>query len=278
VAIPHIKRLDVDALPAESVFGGLAYRKYLYNDEEAGVHFSMNLADRPPPDSKARSYVNYHVSAEEVFYLAGRMLLYDDYYVRYCYRKGCYLYRPGGWVHGPIERLEHCELLEWSEGPLEMTHGEFDDLGMNPLENNVAKALGNRGLIKCLDSDALPWTPGSEFLKEHKWYLGDIDESKIGFKMLSKDRVSGAASVVVKLEPGFRIPTPGYANVIEEAFVVDGEMTISGERFGRHFFYRRPAGIVSGTLETSGGCELFMRVWGPLERRESEASTIDKMV
>jgi hypothetical protein len=275
MAIEHIKRLDVEKQPWKEELGGLVYRKYLYNDEATGVHFSYNKSD---PVAKGRSVVNFHDAGEEVFYIDGDMLLYDDYYVRYHYKKGCYLYRPGGWVHGPLEFLRTSIRLERSEGLLELKKAQFVDLGRNPSESNLNKALDGRGLIKCLDSESLPWIPGDTFLKDQAWVLGGADPTKISFKVLSMDRYSKAATVIAKLHPGFVIPKPGYCDVTEDAFVLEGEMKVDGEVFGRHFFYYRPKGVVSGRVESAAGCELYMRVGGPLQRHESEAAKIDKTV
>ena len=183
---------------------------------------------------------------------------------------------PWGWVHGPLEFLRPSIRLERSEGLLELKKTEFVDLGRNRNESNLNKALDGRGIIKCLDSESLPWIPGDEFLREHSWDLSGADPTKIGFKVLSMDRHSRAATVIAKLHPGFVIPKPGYCDVTEEAFVLEGEMKVNGEVFGRHFFYYRPRGIVSGKMESAGGCELYMRIGGPLKRHESDESKIDR--
>ena len=77
-------------------------------------------------------------------------------------------------------------------------------------------------------------------------------------KHLHLDRARGTRSLLLRLEPGARLPPHGHVSD-EECLVLEGEMIIAGVRFGPGDYHLAPAGIVHGELSSRTGGLIFIR-------------------
>ena len=77
------------------------------------------------------------------------------------------------------------------------------------------------------------------------------------YKMLSLDTDSGACSMTVQLDSGYRQP-PGFSWAERELMIIEGELRV-GDRQCRkgHYFYI-PPGYAMPEIATTGGCLLLM--------------------
>jgi quercetin dioxygenase-like cupin family protein len=118
---PHVQFLTVDEAPWEERGEGpnRSRRTVLSRNPETGA--TTTLIEFPP-GWRGRAGAHYHSRSEEVFVLSGDVALDDEP----IYREGCYLYRPGGIMHGPKERSEGgCRMLIFAdEGPLDFNYAK----------------------------------------------------------------------------------------------------------------------------------------------------------
>jgi anti-sigma factor ChrR (cupin superfamily) len=77
-------------------------------------------------------------------------------------------------------------------------------------------------------------------------------------KPLHLDRARGTRSLLLRLEPGAKLPSHNHVSD-EECLVLEGEMIIAGVRFGPGDYHLAPAGIVHGELSSRTGGLVFIR-------------------
>ena len=76
------------------------------------------------------------------------------------------------------------------------------------------------------------------------------------YRMLSVDGDSGACSLKVRYEPGFRLPG-GLSYAEMELFVLSGAIEVGGEHHGPGSYFFVPAGVVLPALSAPRGAQLL---------------------
>jgi len=77
------------------------------------------------------------------------------------------------------------------------------------------------------------------------------------YKMLSLDPDSGACSMTVMYEPGYRQP-PGMSYTEYELFIMTGSITVGDKVYGPGSYFMVPAGITIGALSSPRGATGLM--------------------
>ncbi len=109
-----------------------------------------------------------------------------------------------------------------------------------------------RAAVHSLTPESLPWEP-----------LGSLTR-----KLLSKDPVTGAETNLVRIPAGWRGSGKAhYHHCYEEAFVMDGDVTLTGrEDLVDGSYLYRPAGIVHGHRESArDGCRVLIKLGKTLD-------------
>jgi hypothetical protein len=169
----------------------------------------------------------YHPVFEEAFLIEGAIKAFEDSpFVPNIYKKGYYFYRPPGWVHDS-EILQETLILRMTDGHDARPSTDWLNIGRNLLLP-MDRAVEPRGYLRCLNSNDLPWAGAYEFLSTHGWDLDltFVPKQKWWFKLLSKDRNSGAASLLIRMDERFILPAPGSYSATQEMFVLAGELLI----------------------------------------------------
>ena len=103
-----------------------------------------------------------------------------------------------------------------------------------------------------------PWI---EFIQSQQ--LEWIDDDLNGFvpgaavKRLSVDPDTGAASLLLRLPPGFRGPGGACATIIE-LLVLDGSLSINGHEFSAYGYGRWPLGLDGSGWQSEGGATMLL--------------------
>jgi hypothetical protein len=89
-----------------------------------------------------------------------------------------------------------------------------------------------RSHIEYLQSQSLPWQPSP-------WpHLGGCHT-----KVLSRDPIDGAVSLLVRFPAGWQTASPGYLSATEEMFVLEGALDVNGRRWDQDCYAWFPAGF-----------------------------------
>ena len=238
-------------------------------------------------------FVAYHEFTEEAFFLKGDCQILTDYGVSYFYKTGSYIWRPPGWVHDGHHH-ERWTILLYTYGSEYLgkegwnTGEGFVDLsltGQNVLhQDDFETANSPRGYIKALHSGDQRWEPADVYLKNQGWDFGPGNTEKLWFKTLSKDRYTGATTYLMKIDPGpdgapLRQPGARYSSVAEEAYVIDGTLSIEGEGlYEENHYFSRHAGFVHGEVFSDTGALVFCKADGPINRTEVSADRVGQTV
>jgi quercetin dioxygenase-like cupin family protein len=105
------------------------------------------------------------------------------------------------------------------------------------------------------DSTSLEW--------QIPWVKGPAPGLRL--KLLWRDEQSGAYSRLLSVDPGWREPRLEHHDCSEEAFVLEGDMTMGSlgtMRPGAYFW--RPPGIKHGPMHSSSGALILIRTDGAL--------------
>lgn len=101
---------------------------------------------------------------------------------------------------------------------------------------------------------ARPWI---EFVQSQNlpWRRDDLSGARPGveIKTLSLDGDTGAASLLVRYNPGWRLPASGMLSVDEEFLVLDGSFTIGDQLYREKSYAHLPAGYVRGPMSSETG-------------------------
>lgn len=134
-----------------------------------------------------------------------------------------------------------------------------------------------------VDSNALPWENGLEYLKTlapaFRDNLGPADQVEQNFakywqKNLYLDRATTRRLDLVRLEPGYRDLTHCCHDSVEEAFFLGGEAHIDGEGvFGAADYFWRPPGWIHHAASPAG-VEIILG----FEGRSNESGPVSRMV
>ena len=77
------------------------------------------------------------------------------------------------------------------------------------------------------------------------------------FKMLSRDPIDGACSVLMRYPPGWSREGPEHISADAEFFVLDGSLEMDGLRYCSDHSAFLPAGWTRQTMRSPGGCVLL---------------------
>jgi len=99
-----------------------------------------------------------------------------------------------------------------------------------------------RSHIEYLQSQSLPWQPSP-------WpHLAGCHT-----KVLSRDPIDGAVSLLVRFPAGWESPAPGRLAATEEMFVLEGALDVNGRRWGQDCFAWFPAGLAHASRAAPDG-------------------------
>ena len=99
-----------------------------------------------------------------------------------------------------------------------------------------------RAHVEYLQSQSLPWQPSP-------WpHLAGCHT-----KVLSRDPVDGAASVLVRFPAGWQHSAPGHLSSAEELFVLEGALDVNGRRWGQDCYAWFPPGFEHSSLSAPEG-------------------------
>ena len=223
----------------------------------------------------------YHPIFEEAFLFEGEIKAFEDSPdVPNIYKRHYYFYRPPGWIHdSEIAATKETLILRMTDGHDARVSVDWDRIGRNALLPGEG-AVEPRGYIRCLNTDDLPWIAAYEFIATHRWEfdLTYVPKDRLWFRLLSKDPQSGAATVVMRMDEGFLIPTAGYYTVTQELIVMDGELAIGDRRLGIGSYTYRPAGVVEGPVEAVRDSVVFCRYGEKVRRVETPLQDVDKQM
>ena len=104
-----------------------------------------------------------------------------------------------------------------------------------------------RPFIEFIQSQQLPWL--------EKSYLSDI-RGEVLTRELSIDSDTGACSLLIKYPTKYQQNSKGYLSADEEFFVLDGEICVDGERYGRYNYGHFPKGLHTNSITSSGAVVL----------------------
>ncbi len=238
---PQIPYLAADALPWEEILNTGAQRKLLSVDPETG---SETAFVRLPPDWRGPAGAHYHSGFEEALILSGDCDLNgNDLLVA-----GSYLYRPGGIVHGWVDHSPSgadiiikmgraTDLV--SVGEPEYPH-EYDYEG-----KRVPDGRPHIVHLRTADQPFEPWNGGHPGAQQ---------------KLLSRDRETGAATLLLNLDAGFSGQLELAAHTTWEWVVLAGSVSLAdGSTFGPIDYSHRRAGshetVITGSPD---GCRLLL--------------------
>jgi hypothetical protein len=205
----------------------------------------------------------YHDSVEECFYLAGdNNLTGDGDYVG-----GDYFWRPPGIVHSASTR-EGFKGLLFLEGKSEGDHSDFasrrirpsEEVGQCVTEPDWDKAMGSRGWVR-LTTANVPWVPGSAWARTQ----GDtplLDVERLSVKVLSHNYVTGAQSIMMRLDPGYRQSGPLRLTPRMGAFVLSGSLSVGDQTLGAESWIQTEAGEEQPGWTSEEGATLFAKISG----------------
>jgi quercetin dioxygenase-like cupin family protein len=84
----------------------------------------------------------------------------------------------------------------------------------------------------------------------------------VSVRILRSDKATGESTALVRLEPGSRFPAHDHP-AGEEVYVVEGEVTIGGERLNAgDYLYTPPSG--KHAASTEGGCVFLVTLPKPV--------------
>lgn len=122
-----------------------------------------------------------------------------------------------------------------------------------------------RPRIEFVQSQRIPWRANA---------LGDVRPG-VEARLLSGDDETGARSLVVRYPPGFTAPAGALA-VDDEFLVLDGELTIGGQRYPAMTFAHLPAGYDAGAWSSAGGAVVLEFFSGALARAKAATDGDDR--
>ena len=94
-------------------------------------------------------------------------------------------------------------------------------------------------------------------------------------RTLSLDHESGASSLMIRYPPGWTRDEPEHLDVAEELLVLDGAVTISGQRYGKLDYAYLPAGYARSNASAAHGAVVLTFFSGEPHARHGESSEYD---
>lgn len=212
--------------------------KPLHTAEDGVMTYLIHL-----PPNWHDDVLDYHPAVEEGYNLSGTTTLGGE-----ALTEGCYLYRPPGILHGPCAapRDEGSTILQRMHGPIRIlryTGDEFPHEHKQPITDEWRDSPVE--WTEKRDLEAFPY----EDVTEGGW-------AGTRFRWVHTNRATGGGAALIELPAGWSGAGSSARGVVEE-FVVKGELTAGGDRFGKWGYAYRPAGQPAGTYETKDGATLF---------------------
>lgn len=203
----------------------------------------------------------YHDSVEECFVLAGGCNIDGEGEVA----AGDYFWRPPGWVHAASTDTGFLGLLMQegispgdASGPATRRERSADDLGRNVLFEDLETAIGPRGWIRRLPSSLMPWVPATVLAGKEDWIPG-IDHRSLSIKMLSKNWITGASSLLARFDPGYRDQEPHRLGRRLIGYVMSGQLMINHTTLSQGDLVDVPADSPPISLFSTAGADLFLK-------------------
>jgi hypothetical protein len=210
----------------------------------------------------------YHDSVEECLFIEGDCRLTGEG----DFAGGDYFWRPPGWIHSASTRDGFLALLSLEgrseeSGPASRNIRPAELAGTNGIyspEQHDA-AIGPRGWIRRLETHLVAWQPGAAFARTED-DLSAFDLEHFSAKVLSRNPVSGAQSLLLRLHPGFRAPAGSFA-ADQQLFVLVGALTVGDQVLDNGCYFYRPGGSFEGPVASDSGAMLFFKSDGRLSYR-----------
>lgn len=98
-----------------------------------------------------------------------------------------------------------------------------------------------------VQAQEIPWTDG----------VPGTSEIPVQSKVLSHDTETGAFTAILKVGPGFSRPGPVHFRCDVEFFVLQGELEVNGEVYGKDCYSYWPSGYVRHSTNSDQGCVLL---------------------
>jgi ChrR Cupin-like domain len=209
----------------------------------------------------------YHDSVEECLFLSGECDLSGEGH----FVAGDYFWRPPGWVHSARTPSGFTALLMLEgisegdgSGPVSRRIRPAEEAGTNAITKDRDRAIGPRGWVRCLHTDLVAWQPGPAYARG-QGQLDDFDLEHASFKVLSANPTTGAQSLLVRVQRGYRQKAPGRHSSAVEFFVLDGSLQMGGRELEQGSYVYRPERSAEPPVESEHGARLFMKVKGRLD-------------
>jgi hypothetical protein len=104
-----------------------------------------------------------------------------------------------------------------------------------------------RPFIEFIQSQQLPWSD--------EGYIADIRPGLL-VRELSLDTESGGCSLLIRYPEDYLYLNDHYLNADEEFFVIDGEISVDGQKYGRYNYGHFPKGMHTKGIASSGAVVL----------------------
>ena len=108
--------------------------------------------------------------------------------------------------------------------------------------------------------DDLEWTTSAAL-----WGGTDLDVAAVPVAVLSWDADTDASTLLIRLPAGWSTPAPERHSVLQEEVLLEGDLTITGQRFTAPAFLCFPPGELHGPAHTEGGALLLVMLSGPFD-------------
>jgi quercetin dioxygenase-like cupin family protein len=249
MARPHIEYIQSQAVPWQpSPTRPGAWAKTLSDDMDTGAATRLM---RYPPDWHIHQ-PHYLESDEEFFVFDGALWVGSMEY-----KKGDYAYLPAGMPRAGMHSDTGAVVLTFHEG----RHHSIDDENPGPMYDAAR-------LIAKLETATMPWTDPSDPIVA-------ATANDAGRKLLRDDPVTGERTWMLRF--GADDPkkmTHGRVEshpVVEEMFLIDGEVSMPYGTLQPGAYFWRPAHIPHGPVGTLKGLHGFFRCkGGPLTTQWSK--------
>ncbi len=235
---PTIHHLDTAALPWEEILDTKAMRKVLSLDPVTGSDTSYV---RLPPVWQGPAGAHYHTDFEEALVLSGDVDLNGDGDVLVA---GSYLYRPGGIVHGRIDRSTGGADIIIKMGTATDLISVGQPLHRHEYDQPGRRKQDGRPHVVHLKADTQPWEAWNG---AHR-------------RVLSRNVETGAETMRIRLDPGASRTLTLLANETWEWVVIAGSFKLAdGPDFARLGYSFRPKGACADAVieAAATGCDLL---------------------
>lgn len=236
-------------------------QKTLWKDENTGrgdlIYVAPGFSDLTPA---------YHDSVEECLFLDGECYLYGEGQ----FDKMHYFWRPPGWVHKALSKQGFLGILSLTgqddsegSGPTSRQPRPEEEFGKNFTEPDMDLSIGPRGWVM-VNTELIAWQPGSAFARS-EGPLDGFDVAHASFKTLSKNIVTGAQSLLVRLDAGYKQAGSGSHSENHRIFVISGSVSLGDINIAKGGFIDREAGSVHPPMFTHEGALLYVKIGGRLD-------------